>query len=170
MPAVGARAGSEPDVVGELGDKLGSRERLKVPKRSSCGLRAREMRCTEPGEMSIALGHRPAGPVARLVRRACKSVPPPAVVSAASSGLPACGSSICSKPRTSLSEKRCCRRHTVGRLAPTLCATCRSAEASTMRGRLRSAMIATNCSRSAALKIVHDSNDVAINPIELDFV
>jgi hypothetical protein len=39
-----------------------------------------------------------------------------------------------------------------------------------MRGRLRSAMIASNCSRSAALKIVHDSNDVAINPIELDFV
>ena len=65
-----------------------------------------------------------------------------------------------------LSAKRCCHRHTVGRPTPMLCATrcaeCRSAEASTMRarstclrGRLRSATIAANCSRSSALNTTH---------------
>jgi len=64
-----------------------------------------------------------------------------------------------SRPSTLLSAKRCCHRHTVGR-APMFCASCcaerRSAQASTMRarstacGRLRSAGIAANCSRSAS--------------------
>ena len=82
-----------------------------------------------------------------------------AVVSAAIGALPSLRALPRSKPSTPLSAKRCCHRHTVGRLTPTRCAEYRSAEASTMRarstclcGRLRSAAIASNCSRSAALK------------------
>jgi len=84
-----------------------------------------------------------------------------ALVSSAIGALPGLRVLSRSRPATPLSAKRCCHRHTVGRLTPMLCATCctewRSAEASTMRarstclrGRLRSAAIAANCSRSAA--------------------
>ena len=89
-----------------------------------------------------------------------------AVVSAAIGALPGLRVLSCNRPSTPLSAKRCCHRHTVGLLTPILCATCcaecRSAEASTMRarstclrGRLRSATIAANCSRSAALTTTH---------------
>ena len=60
-----------------------------------------------------------------------------AVVSAAIGALPGLRVLSRNKPSTPLSAKRCCHRHTVGRLTPMLCATscaeCRSAEASTMR-------------------------------------
>jgi len=89
-----------------------------------------------------------------------------AAISAAIGGLPGLRVLSRSRPSTPLSAKRCCQRHTVGRLTPmswaTRCAECCSAEASTMRarsmclrGRLRSAAIAANCSRSAALRITH---------------
>jgi len=49
-----------------------------------------------------------------------------------------------SRPSTSLSAKRCCRRQTVGRLTPILCATdcveCRSSEASKLRVRSHASM------------------------------
>src|SRR5882724_9758084 len=38
-----------------LATKLGSRERLKVRSRCGCNLCARQMRCTEPSEMPVAL-------------------------------------------------------------------------------------------------------------------
>src|SRR6478672_6250260 len=38
-----------------LAAKLGSRERLKVRSRCGCSLCARQMRCTEPTEMPMAL-------------------------------------------------------------------------------------------------------------------
>ena len=61
-----------------------------------------------------------------------------------------------------LSAKRSCQRRTVGRLTPMVCATrcaeCRirrgehdAARSTCLRGRLRSAAIAANCSRSAVL-------------------
>ena len=66
-----------------------------------------------------------------------------------------------SRPSTPVSAKRYCHRHTVGRLAPTLCATrgaeWQSAEARTMRarstclrGRLRSAAISPGAIRHRA--------------------
>ena len=98
-----------------------------------------------------------------------------AVVSAAIGALPGLRVLSRNKPSIPLSAKRCCHRHTVGRLTPMLCATCcaecRSAEASTMRarstclrGRLRSATIAANCSRSAALKTTHTCCAMAPSP------
>ena len=47
-----------------------------------------------------------------------------AVVSAAIGGLPGLRVLSRSRPSTPLSAKRCCQRHTVGRLTPMLCATC----------------------------------------------
>src|SRR5207237_10476178 len=62
-----------------------------------------------------------------------------AVVSAALGALPGLRVLSRSRPSTPRSAKRCCQRHTVGRLTPMLCATCctdpRSAEASTIRAR-----------------------------------
>jgi hypothetical protein len=58
-----------------------------------------------------------------------------AAVSAAIRALPGFGILSCSKPSTPASAKRCCQRHTVGRLTPMVCAAVcvdpRSAEAST---------------------------------------
>jgi hypothetical protein len=77
-------------------------------------------------------GHRPAGPMGRLVRRfgtepapakAGVSATTRAVVSAAIGGLPGLRVLSRSRPSTPLSAKRCCQRHTVGRLTPMLCAT-----------------------------------------------
>jgi hypothetical protein len=98
-----------------------------------------------------------------------------AVVSAAIGALPGLRVVSRSKPSTPLSAKRCCHRHTVGRLTPMLCAArcgeCRSAEASTMRARstcwrcrLRSAAMADNCSRSAVLKTTQTCFAMALYP------
>jgi hypothetical protein len=46
---------SSPTVSVSLAAKLGSRERLKVRSRCGCSLCARQMRCTEPSEMPMAL-------------------------------------------------------------------------------------------------------------------
>ena len=80
-----------------------------------------------------------------------------AAVSVAIGALPGLRVLSYNKPSTPASAKRCCHRHTVGRLTPRVCATVcadlRSAEASTMRarstclrGRLRLAAIIANCS------------------------
>ena len=150
-----------------LAAKLGSRERLKVRSRCGCKLCARQMRCTEPSEMPTALAiARPVQWVAWCGGSVQVNATTRAVVSAASGAVPGLRVLSRSKPPTPLSAKRCCHRHTVGRLTPTLratcCGDCRSAEASTMRarstclpGRLRSAAIAVNASRSAALNTTH---------------
>ena len=73
---MGRQIDIEPDNVGELGGKLGSRERLKVRSRCGCNLCARQMRCTEPSEMPMALAiARPVQWVA-WCRGAVQSVPP----------------------------------------------------------------------------------------------
>jgi hypothetical protein len=72
------------------------------------------------------------------------------------------------------SAKRCCQRQTMGRLTPTSSATCCtglwSAEASTtrtrsicLRGRFRSAAIASSRSRPEALTITHTVWDMRID-------
>src|SRR5580704_8107161 len=137
---------ASPAMSVSLAMKLGSCERLKVRRRCDCGL----LRPTDPlprtQRHADGFGHRPAGPVRRLVRR-CGAKPAlakagvnattRAVVSAAIGALPGLRVLARNKPSTPLSAKRCCHRHTVGRLTPMLCATscaeCRSAEASTMR-------------------------------------
>jgi hypothetical protein len=74
-----------------------------------------------------------------------------AVISAAIDASP--GLRVLSRSRrsTPLSAKRCCERHTVGRLTPMLCATsyagCRSAEAST-NARPLQVLPAAGCGRS----------------------
>jgi len=89
-----------------------------------------------------------------------------AVVSAAIGALPGLRVLSRNRPSTPASAKRCCQRHTVGRLTPMLwaarCTDPRSVEASTMRARstyfcrwLRSATIASKRSRSIALTITH---------------
>ena len=125
------------------------------------------MRCTEPNEMPMASAiARPVHCVAWCGGSVQVSATTRARVSAAIGALPGFLVLSRSRPSTPLSAKRCCHRHTVGRLTPMLwatrCAECRSAEARTMRarstclrGRLRSAAIAANCSRSASLKITH---------------
>ena len=145
-----------------LAAKPGSRERLKVRSRCGCSLCARQIRCTEPTDIPIALAiARPVQWVAWCGGSVQVRATTRALVSSAIGALPGLRVRSRSRPSTPLSAKRCCHRHTVGRLTPMLCATCcterRSAEASTMRarstclrGRLRSAAIAANCSRSAA--------------------
>ena len=150
-----------------LAAKLGSRERLKVRSRCGCSLCARQMRCTEPTEMPMALA------IARLVQWVAwcggavqVNATTRAVVSAAIGALPGLRVLSRSKPSTPLSAKRCCHRHTVGRLTPMLCATrcadpdqprrARCALARTcFLGRLRSATIAASRSRSADSTITH---------------
>ena len=138
--------------------KLGSRDRLKVRSRCGCLVRPPDALHRTHGN-SDGLCHRAAGPVGRLVRwlGACQRHHPRRDDRrerrfAGLAGL------VAQQTFDPLSGKRCCHRHTVGRLTPMLCATrCaewRSAEMSTMRvrstclrGRLRSPAIAANCSR-----------------------
>src|SRR5256885_12042345 len=92
------------------------------------------MRCTEPTEMPIALAiARPVQWVAWCGGSMQVNATTCAVVSAASGALPGLRVLSRNRPSTPLSAKRCCQRHTVGRLTPMLCATrCaewRSAEA-----------------------------------------
>ncbi len=183
-PGAGPRAGAEADNVGEFGGKAGIARALE-------GAQAMRLQVVRPPDAlhrtrrdAGCLGHRPAGPVGRLVRRfgaepapakAGVSATTRAVVSAASGALPGLRVLSRSRPSTPVSAKRCCHRHTVGRLTPMLWATCcadpRSAEASTMRarstclrGRLRSATIAANCSRSAVLRTTHTPCAIARSP------
>src|ERR1700726_3381405 len=108
-----------------LAAKLGSRERLKVRSRCGCSLCARQMRCTEPTEMPMALAiARPVQWVAWCGGAVHVKSTTRAVVSTASGALPGLRVLSRSKPSTPLSAKRCCHRHTVGRLTPILCATC----------------------------------------------
>jgi hypothetical protein len=150
-----------------LAAKLGSRERLKVRSRYGCNLCFRQMRCTEPTEMPMALAMaRPVQWVAWCGGAVQVNATIRAVVSAAIGALPGLRVLSRSTPSTPLSAKRCRHRHTVGRLTPTLrashCAERRSAEASTrrarsacLRDRLRSATIAASCSRSTVLNTTH---------------
>src|SRR5437762_13110361 len=103
---MGWRVDIEPDDVGQLGGKLGARERLKVRSRCGCNLCARQMRCTEPTEMPIALA------IARLVQWVAwcdgsvqVSATTCAVVSAATGALPGLRVLSRSKPSTPLSAK-----------------------------------------------------------------
>ncbi len=75
------------------------------------------------------LGHRTAGPMGRLVRRfgaepapakAGVSATTRAAVSAGIGGLPGLRVLSRNRPSTPASAKRCCQRHTVGRLTPML--------------------------------------------------
>src|SRR5689334_21677638 len=92
------------------------------------------MRCTEPSEMPMALAiARPVQWVAWCDGSVQVSATTCAVVSAATGALPGLRVLSRSKPSTPLSAKRCCQRHTVGRLTPTLCAT-RCAECRSARG------------------------------------
>jgi hypothetical protein len=166
---------SDPDDVSELGGKAGVARALE-------GAQPVRLQLVRPPDAlyrtqrnADGVGHRPAGPLGRLVRRLGAEPAPAkagvsattcALVSAAIGGLPGFRVLSRSRPSTPLSAKRCCHRHTVGRLTPMLwatrCTECRSPEASTMRARstclrdrLRSAAIAANCSSSAALKTTH---------------
>src|SRR5215813_8167611 len=72
-----------------LAVKLGSRERLKVRKRCGCNLCARQMRCTEPNEMPMAVAiARPVQWVAWCGGSVHVKATTRAVVSAAIGGLP----------------------------------------------------------------------------------
>jgi len=165
----------EADDVGELGLKAGIARPLEGPQ----PVRLQFVR--PPDALHRAhrephrLGHRPAGPMGRLMRRFGAEPAPAkagvsattwAVLSAAIGALPGLRVLSRNRPSTPASAKRCCQRHTVGRLRPMpwaiRCAGPRSAEASTMRARstcfcrwLRSATIASNRSRSTALTITH---------------
>ena len=116
------RAGSRPDDIYELGGKAGVARALEgaQPVRLQC---ARELRCTEPAEMLIAFGHCPArsngSPSAMARGRSALPVPrsPPR-----SALCPVCGSCR-ARPSTPALDKRCCHRHTVGRLTLMRCAT-----------------------------------------------
>src|SRR5436305_5980321 len=106
-----------------LAAKLGSRERLKVRRRCGCSLCARQMRCTEPTEMPIALAiARPVQWVAWCGGAVHVNATTCAVVSAAIGAFPGLRVLSRNRPSTPLSAKRCCHRHTVGRLTPMLCA------------------------------------------------
>src|SRR5207302_3221341 len=95
--------------------KLGSRERLKVRSRCGCSLCARQMRCTEPTEMPMALAiARPVQWVAWCGGSLHVNATTRAVVSAAIGALPGLRVLSRSRPSTPLSAKRCCQRHTVG--------------------------------------------------------
>ena len=97
---------------------------MKVRSRCGCSLWARQMRCTEPTEMPVALAiARPVQWVAWCGGSVQVSATTCAVVSAASGALPGLRVLSRNRPSTPLSAKRCCQRHTVGRLTPMLCAT-----------------------------------------------
>jgi hypothetical protein len=162
---------SEPDDVSELGGKAGVARALE-------GAQPVRLQLVRPPDVlyrtqrnADGVGHRPAGPLGRLVRRLGAEPAPAkagvsatacALVSAAIGGLP--GFRVLSRSRSStpLSAKRCCHRHTIGRLRrcsgrpavlnvdPPRRARC--APVRRACDRLRSAAIAANCSRSAALK------------------
>src|SRR6516162_780136 len=82
------------------------------------------MRCTEPSERPLTLAiARPVQWVASCGGSVQVSATTRAVVSAAIGALPGLRVLSRSRPSTPLSAKRCCPRHTVGRLTPMLCAT-----------------------------------------------
>ena len=152
----------EPDDVGEFRGKAGIARRLKVRRRCSCSLCARQMRWTEPCERPQALAI--AGPVQWVAwcgGSVQVSATTRAVVFTVIGDLPGLRVLSWSRPATPLSAKRWCHRHTVGRLTRMLCATrcaeCRSAEEHNARPLdvlarpVAVAAIAANCSRSAAL-------------------
>src|SRR5204863_3855032 len=92
--------------------KLGSRERLKVRSRCGCSLCARQMRCTVPTEMPVALAiARPVQWVAWCGGSVQVSATTCAVVSAAIGALPGLRVLSRNRPSTPLSAKRCCHRH-----------------------------------------------------------
>src|SRR6516164_6607673 len=153
---MGRRIDIEPDDVGQLGGKTWIARALE-------GAQPVRLQLVRPPDAldrtqrnADGFGHRPAGGYCRQRRLARL-----AGLVAQQTVNPALGKAL--------------QRHTVGRLTPTLCATCcteyRSAEASTMRARsiclrcrLRSAAIAANCSRSAVLNTTHTCCAMAPSP------
>src|SRR6266849_5900281 len=102
-----------------LAAKLGSRDRLKVRRRCGCRWCARQMRCTEPSASPIALAiARPVQWVAWCGGSVQVSATTRAVVSAAIGAVPGLRVLSRNRPSTPASAKRCCQRHTVGRLTP----------------------------------------------------
>jgi len=175
-PTVGPRAGSESDDVGELGGKAGIARALE-------GAKPVRLKFVRPPDAlhrthrdAGGFGHCPAGPMRGLVRRVgADQRHHPRRGFRRDRRLARLAGLVAQQTSTPTSAKRCCQRHTVGRLTPMRCATCcadvRSAEASTMRarsmclrGRLRSAAIAANSSRSAVLKITHTRCAMAPSP------
>jgi len=165
-----------------LAVKLGSREGLKVRSRCGCNLCARQMRSTEPSEMPMALAvARPVqwvawcdGSVQSLPPRRRGSAPPLARwFPLRSAPCRVCGTCRAADPQPRSRQSVVGHRHTVGRLTPMLCATCcaairrgeyNAARSTCLRGRLRSAAIAANCPRSAALKTTHTGCATALIP------
>jgi hypothetical protein len=83
-----------------------------VRSRCGCSFRARQMRCTEPTEMPMALAiARPVQWVAWCGGAVHVKAPTRAVVSAASGALPGLRVLSPDKPSIPLSAKRCCHRH-----------------------------------------------------------
>src|SRR6516164_204874 len=172
---MGRRIDIEPDDVGQLGGKTWIARALE-------GAQPVRLQLVRPPDAldrtqrnADGFGHRPAGPVGRLVRR----------LGAGQRHHPGRGycrqrrlarlAGLVAQQTVNPALGKALQRHTVGRLTPTLCATCcteyRSAEASTMRARsiclrcrLRSAAIAANCSRSAVLNTTHTCCAMAPSP------
>ena len=90
---VGRRIDIEADDVGEFGGKAGSRDRLNVRSRCGCSLCARQMRCTEPTEIPMALAiARPVQWVTWCGGAVHVSVTPPPWFPPRSAPCQACGS------------------------------------------------------------------------------
>ena len=101
----------------ELGGKAGIARALEGRSRCGCSLCARQMRCTELGEMPIVLAiARPLQWVASCGGSVHVSATTRAVVSAAIGAFPGLRVLSRSRPSSPFSAKRCCHRHTVGRL------------------------------------------------------
>jgi hypothetical protein len=119
----------EADDIGQLGREAGIARALEGPQ----AMRLQVVR--PPDALHRAerephrFGHRTAGPMGRLVQRfGAKPAPAKAGVSATSwaalsaamGALPGLRVLSCNRPSTPASAKRCCQRHTVGRLTPRL--------------------------------------------------
>jgi hypothetical protein len=140
----------------------GSLLRLKVRRRCGCSLWTVQIRCTVRKESPVALAIiRPVQWVASPGGAPQVSATTRCTVASGVRGLPGCLVLSRSSPSTPASAKRCCHRHTAGRLSPVRRATsatssrsaeCRmiQARATCFCGRLRSATIAAKRWRSPA--------------------
>jgi hypothetical protein len=108
-----------------LSTKSGSRERLKVRSRCGCNWWASHIRCTVRSDRPVALAiARPVQWVASCGGSPQVSATTLATIATGVAGLPGGRVLFRSSASTPPSAKRCCQRQTIGRLTPTLAATC----------------------------------------------
>ena len=173
-PMAGPRAGAKPDDVGELGGKAGIARALEraQPVRLKFVRPPDALHRTQRD--AVGFGHRSPGPVGRLVRRGgarqCHHLRRGFRRERRLAGLaglvaqqtldPALGKAQLPPPHRRPADADALR-HLLRRSAE---ASTMRARSTCLRGRLRSATIAANCSRSAALKTTHTCCPMAHPP------